>query len=68
MNIISEAFVENANATAIDTPPEFDEWALSSLTKEKCVKSLARQGKRKSIDITHPSRRRAQQHAHPRAR
>ncbi|KAG1857863.1 hypothetical protein C8R48DRAFT_775325 [Suillus tomentosus] len=48
MNIINEAFVENANATAVDTPPEFDEWALSGLTKEKCVqnKSLARQGKR----------------------
>ncbi|KAG1903262.1 uncharacterized protein F5891DRAFT_1276434 [Suillus fuscotomentosus] len=48
MNIISEAFVWNANATAVDTPPEFDEWALSGLTKENCVqiKSLARQGKR----------------------
>ncbi|KAG1790136.1 uncharacterized protein HD556DRAFT_1191554, partial [Suillus plorans] len=33
MNIISEAFVENANATAVDTPPEFDELALSGLTK-----------------------------------
>ncbi|KAG1856249.1 hypothetical protein C8R48DRAFT_718979, partial [Suillus tomentosus] len=38
MNIISEGFVENANATAVDTSPEFDEWALSSLTKEKCVR------------------------------
>ncbi|KAG1905661.1 uncharacterized protein F5891DRAFT_621249 [Suillus fuscotomentosus] len=37
MNIISEAFIENANETAVDTPPEFDEWALSGLTKEKCV-------------------------------
>ncbi|KAG2097994.1 uncharacterized protein F5147DRAFT_656229 [Suillus discolor] len=46
-----------------DTPPEFDEWALSGLTKEKCVqnKSLARQGKREAISfqaepahITHP--------------
>ncbi|KAG1870534.1 hypothetical protein C8R48DRAFT_670879 [Suillus tomentosus] len=36
MNIISEAFVENANATAIDAPPEFDEWALNDQTKEKC--------------------------------
>ncbi|KAG2056241.1 hypothetical protein BDR06DRAFT_953220 [Suillus hirtellus] len=67
MNIISEVFVENANVTAIDTPLEFEEWALSSLTKEKCVqnKSLA---SRKARDLTHPSRRRAQQHAHPRAR
>ncbi|KAG2049905.1 hypothetical protein BDR06DRAFT_1011685 [Suillus hirtellus] len=47
MNIISEAFVENANAIAVDAPPEFDKWALSGLTKDKCVpnKSLARQGK-----------------------
>ncbi|KAG2097771.1 uncharacterized protein F5147DRAFT_530052, partial [Suillus discolor] len=40
MNIISEAFIENANATAVDTPPEFDEWALSGLTKDKCVCNL----------------------------
>ncbi|KAG1799925.1 uncharacterized protein HD556DRAFT_1214786, partial [Suillus plorans] len=33
MNIISEAFIENVNATAVDAPPEFDEWALSDLTK-----------------------------------
>ncbi|KAG1904452.1 uncharacterized protein F5891DRAFT_1014915 [Suillus fuscotomentosus] len=38
MNIISEAFVKNANATVVDAPPEFDEWALSSLTKGKCVR------------------------------
>jgi flavin reductase (DIM6/NTAB) family NADH-FMN oxidoreductase RutF len=38
VNIISEAFVENANLTAVDAPPEFDEWALSGLTKEKCVR------------------------------
>ncbi|KAG1807070.1 hypothetical protein EV424DRAFT_1428112 [Suillus variegatus] len=25
VNIISEAFVENANATAVDAPPDFDE-------------------------------------------
>ncbi|KAG2142315.1 uncharacterized protein EDB93DRAFT_1338483 [Suillus bovinus] len=37
VNIISEAFVENANATAIDAPLGFDEWTLSGLTKEKCV-------------------------------
>ncbi|KAG1815376.1 hypothetical protein EV424DRAFT_1412429, partial [Suillus variegatus] len=24
VNIISEAFIENANSTAVDTPPEFD--------------------------------------------
>ncbi|KAG2039334.1 hypothetical protein BDR03DRAFT_980849 [Suillus americanus] len=37
VNIISEAFFKNANSTAVDAPPEFDEWALSSLTKEKCI-------------------------------
>lgn len=35
MNITSESFVDNANATAIDTPPGFDEWTISGLTKEK---------------------------------
>ncbi|KAG2054054.1 hypothetical protein BDR06DRAFT_955642, partial [Suillus hirtellus] len=66
MNIISEAFIENTNVTAVDTPPEFDEWALSGLTKEKCIrvqnKSLARQGKREmsrtqsqaSTTVVHP--------------
>lgn len=35
MNITSESFVDNASATAIDTPPGFDEWTISGLTKEK---------------------------------
>ncbi|KAG1908711.1 uncharacterized protein F5891DRAFT_1180250 [Suillus fuscotomentosus] len=43
VNIISEAFVENANATAVDAPPNFDEWALSGLTKEKCIAPFASQ-------------------------
>ncbi|KAG1796509.1 hypothetical protein EV424DRAFT_1475223 [Suillus variegatus] len=56
VNIISEAF--------IDAPPEFDEWALSGLTKEKCVQIRASRVKEsafnmecelyKSIDIMHP--------------
>ncbi|KAG2153446.1 uncharacterized protein EDB93DRAFT_1271008 [Suillus bovinus] len=64
VNIISEAFVENANATAIDAPLGFDEWTLSGLTKEKCVQIRASRVKEsafsmecelyKSIDITHP--------------
>ncbi|KAI6151499.1 hypothetical protein BKA82DRAFT_4099914 [Pisolithus tinctorius] len=33
INIISEPFAENANATSIDAPPEFDEWTISGLTK-----------------------------------
>ncbi|KAG1845256.1 hypothetical protein C8R48DRAFT_779993 [Suillus tomentosus] len=41
VSIISEAFVENANATAIDAPRDFDEWTLSSLTKDKCVEIKA---------------------------
>lgn len=64
VNIISEPFVENANATAIDAPPGFDEWSISGLTKEKCVQIKASRVKEsafsmecelyKSIDITHP--------------
>ncbi|KAG2090213.1 uncharacterized protein F5147DRAFT_28591 [Suillus discolor] len=64
VNIISEAFVENANASGVDASPEFDEWALSGLTKEKCVQIRASRVKEsafsmecelyKSIDITHP--------------
>jgi flavin reductase (DIM6/NTAB) family NADH-FMN oxidoreductase RutF len=33
VNIISEPFLEAANYTAIDSPPEVDEWALSGLTR-----------------------------------
>ncbi|OJA13278.1 hypothetical protein AZE42_05026 [Rhizopogon vesiculosus] len=64
VNIISEPFIENANATAINAPPGFDEWSISGLTKEKCVQVKASRIKEsafsmecelyKSIDITHP--------------
>ncbi|KAG1788541.1 uncharacterized protein HD556DRAFT_1402793 [Suillus plorans] len=67
VNIISEAFIENANAAAVDAPPEVDEWTLSGLTKEKCVCVKIRASRVKesafsmeceviyqSIDITHP--------------
>ncbi|KAG0695829.1 hypothetical protein DFH29DRAFT_837475 [Suillus ampliporus] len=64
VNIISEPFVENANATSIEYPPEFDEWTISGLTKEKCVHVKAPRVKEsafsmecelyKSVDITHP--------------
>ncbi|KAG1850515.1 hypothetical protein C8R48DRAFT_727409, partial [Suillus tomentosus] len=64
VNIISEAFIENANAAAVDAPPDVDEWTLSGLTKEKCVKIRASRVKEsafsmecelyQSIDITHP--------------
>ncbi|KZO92318.1 hypothetical protein CALVIDRAFT_586064 [Calocera viscosa TUFC12733] len=37
VNIISEPFVENANATAIDAPEEFNEWPLSGLTRAESV-------------------------------
>ncbi|WVR05620.1 hypothetical protein IAU60_002642 [Kwoniella sp. DSM 27419] len=33
VSIISETFVEAANYTAIDAPPDVDEWALSGLTQ-----------------------------------
>ncbi|KAG1888590.1 hypothetical protein F4604DRAFT_960423 [Suillus subluteus] len=64
VNIVSEPFIESANATAIDSPPGFDEWSLSGLTKEKCVQIKASRVKEsafsmecelyKSIDIAHP--------------
>lgn len=38
VNIISEPFVENANVTAIDSPPGFDEWSISGLTKVPSVR------------------------------
>ncbi|KAG1854970.1 hypothetical protein DFJ58DRAFT_727722 [Suillus subalutaceus] len=63
VNIVSEPFIESANATAIDSPPGFDEWSLSGLTMEKCVQIKASRVKEsafsmecelyKSIDITH---------------
>ncbi|KAF9224534.1 hypothetical protein BS17DRAFT_752656 [Gyrodon lividus] len=37
VNIISEPFAENANATSIDAPAGFDEWSLSGLTKMPSV-------------------------------
>ncbi|KAI0319089.1 hypothetical protein OF83DRAFT_1170494 [Amylostereum chailletii] len=33
VNIISEAFIEGANGTSIDAPPEFNEWEASGLTR-----------------------------------
>ncbi|KAG1886334.1 uncharacterized protein F5891DRAFT_920712, partial [Suillus fuscotomentosus] len=57
MNIISEAFVENVHATAVDAPPEFDEWALSGLTKDKCVPSHVKESTFSmecEVYITHP--------------
>ncbi|KAG2091226.1 uncharacterized protein F5147DRAFT_643259 [Suillus discolor] len=63
VNIISKAFIENANSTAVDAPPKFDEWALSGLTKEKCIRVQIRALRVKEsmecklykpIDITHP--------------
>ncbi|EKM76468.1 hypothetical protein AGABI1DRAFT_115800 [Agaricus bisporus var. burnettii JB137-S8] len=37
VNIISEAFIENANACAIDAPTYFSEWELTGLTKEPSI-------------------------------
>ncbi|KIJ59417.1 hypothetical protein HYDPIDRAFT_140660 [Hydnomerulius pinastri MD-312] len=64
VNIISEPFVENANATAIDSPPGFDEWSLSGLTKVPSVHVKASRVKEsafsmecelyQAIDIVHP--------------
>lgn len=37
VNIISEHFIEAANATSIDAPPGVSEWAISGLTQAKCT-------------------------------
>ncbi|KIP08478.1 hypothetical protein PHLGIDRAFT_69237, partial [Phlebiopsis gigantea 11061_1 CR5-6] len=37
VSIISEPFVEAANATSVDAPPEVDEWLLAGLTPEPSV-------------------------------
>ncbi|KAG1847707.1 hypothetical protein F4604DRAFT_1883986 [Suillus subluteus] len=39
VNIISEPFIENASAIAIDPPSGFDEWTIGDLTKENCVRA-----------------------------
>ncbi|KAG1854952.1 hypothetical protein DFJ58DRAFT_660141 [Suillus subalutaceus] len=61
-----EPFVEHATATAIEAPPGFDEWSISSLTKyactfvqikASCVKASAFSMEcklYKSVDITYP--------------
>ena len=38
VNIISEAWVEQANACSIDCPPNVSEWDISGLTKEPSVR------------------------------
>lgn len=37
MNIISEPFVEAANACAVEAPAHVDEWIVSGLTPEPSV-------------------------------
>ncbi|KAG2122547.1 hypothetical protein BD769DRAFT_1474738, partial [Suillus cothurnatus] len=62
--MVSEAFVENVNASAIDAPADFAEWSISGLTREKSVQVKASRVKEsavsmecelyKCIDINHP--------------
>ncbi|KIN97831.1 hypothetical protein M404DRAFT_970202 [Pisolithus tinctorius Marx 270] len=64
INIISEPFVENTNATSIDAPPEFDEWTISGLTKVPSIHVKAPHVKEsvfsmeceffQAINVTHP--------------
>ncbi|PSR74019.1 hypothetical protein PHLCEN_2v10203 [Hermanssonia centrifuga] len=64
VNIISEPFVEQANITSIDCPPEINEWDLSGLTKVPSDIVKAPRVKEsafsmecelfQSIDIVHP--------------
>ena len=41
VNILSEPFIEHANATSIDAPPDVDEWTLSGLTKVPSVRACS---------------------------
>lgn len=41
VNIISEAWINNANVCAIDTPPNVSEWPISGLTKAASVGNLS---------------------------
>ena len=38
VNIISEPFIELADATSIDAPPDVSEWSFSGLTKLPSVR------------------------------
>ncbi|KAI9460406.1 hypothetical protein HD554DRAFT_2197018 [Boletus coccyginus] len=65
VNIISEPFVENANVTSVDSPPGFNEWSISGLTKAPSVHVKAPRVKEsafsmecelfQAIDIVHPT-------------
>ncbi|KAH9856838.1 hypothetical protein C2E23DRAFT_809417 [Lenzites betulinus] len=65
VNIISEPFVENANVTSLDSPPNVSEWPLTGLTKEPSLRvKPARVGESafsmecelfQAIDIIHPT-------------
>ncbi|PCH35525.1 hypothetical protein WOLCODRAFT_80804 [Wolfiporia cocos MD-104 SS10] len=64
VNIISEAFVHNANACSVDAPAEVSEWPLSGLTQAPSVEVEAPRVKEsafsmecelfQTIDIVHP--------------
>ncbi|KAG2062839.1 hypothetical protein BDR04DRAFT_1039669, partial [Suillus decipiens] len=53
VNIISEAFVENANATAIDAPHDFNDNSISCQA-HLLANHVTSQHLYKLIDITHP--------------
>ena len=42
VNIISEPWIEQANACSVDCPPEISEWDISGLTKEPSVRCSAK--------------------------
>ncbi|PIL26632.1 hypothetical protein GSI_11298 [Ganoderma sinense ZZ0214-1] len=64
VNIISEPFIENANITSIDSPPEVGEWGFAGLTKAPSVHVKAPRVKEsafsmecelfQAVDIIHP--------------
>lgn len=64
VNMISEPFVQNANASAVDAPADVSEWAITGLTKEPSTLIKPSRVKEsafsmecelyQAIDITHP--------------
>ncbi|KAH9941434.1 hypothetical protein B0H21DRAFT_780159 [Amylocystis lapponica] len=58
VNIISEPFIQNANATCVNSPPDFSEWDMSGLTKEPSVNATYAFSMEcelfQAIDIKHP--------------
>ena len=52
VNIISEPFIEQANCTCVDSPPDVSEWTFSGLTKAPSVRPRSRAPTRSDVLLT----------------